>query len=48
MLGIGGLSRGVRSAMAEKRRDSHAAIAYDDPARAVTELPASAVYGKGR
>jgi hypothetical protein len=30
-----------------KEREKHASIAYGQPERPVTELPASVVYGKG-
>jgi hypothetical protein len=36
-----------RRAEAEKERQKHAAIAYDQPGSKLSELPASMVYGKG-
>jgi hypothetical protein len=33
---------------AEKERQKHAAIAYDQPGASVTELPASMVYGQAK
>jgi hypothetical protein len=47
MLGFGGLAKRHREAREDKDREHHAAIAYDPPAKAVTELPASMVYGQG-
>ena len=45
LLGIPKFGR-VRRELEEAERKKHAAIAYDQPNRAVTELPASMVYGK--
>ena len=36
-----------RGKKAEKEREDHASIAYDQGSQPVTELPASMVYGKG-
>jgi hypothetical protein len=44
LLGIPKLGR-ARREREEKERQKHAAIAYDQPARQVNELPASMVYG---
>jgi hypothetical protein len=38
----------VRREWADKERQKHASIAYDQPEQAVTSLPASVVYGKNR
>jgi hypothetical protein len=37
----------LRRAWEDTERQKHASIAYDQPTRPVTELPASLVYGKG-
>lgn len=47
LLGVGGMTRHAREARAQRQREAHASIAYDAPGQPVTELPASAVYGKG-
>lgn len=49
LLGISDLARERRERRglkAQKLRDQHAAIAYDEKSQPVTELPASMVYGK--
>ncbi|QEH32548.1 hypothetical protein OJF2_10250 [Aquisphaera giovannonii] len=38
----------MRAARQNQGRDAHAAISYDDPNKAVTDLPASMVYGRGQ
>jgi len=45
LLGLPIIGQG-RRARDEQERQKHAAIAYDQPDRSVTELPASMVYGK--
>jgi hypothetical protein len=47
LLGVGGITRHAREAREQRRREAHASIAYDAPGQPVTELPASAVYGRG-
>jgi hypothetical protein len=47
LLGVGGISRHVREAREQRRREAHASIAYDSPNQPVTSLPASAVYDRG-
>jgi len=45
LLGLPIIGQG-RRAREEQERQKHASIAYDQPDRSVTELPASMVYGK--
>jgi hypothetical protein len=49
LLGISDIARERRERRglkARKLREQHAAISYDENSKAVTELPASMVYGK--
>jgi hypothetical protein len=45
LLGLPKLGQ-IRRDREDKEREHHAAIAYDEPATKVSELPASMVYGK--
>jgi hypothetical protein len=45
LFGIGAVTRAHRQAREDKEKQQHASIAYDPPAQAVNELPASMVYG---
>ena len=45
LFGIGAATRAYREAREDKAKQQHASIAYDPPAQAVNELPASMVYG---
>jgi len=46
LLGVGGVTRHARQVRADRKRESHAMIAYDEGSAPVAELPASVVYGK--
>ena len=48
LLGFDGITRYFRESRDDKFRDAHAAISYDSASQPVTEVPATAVYGKGR
>jgi hypothetical protein len=46
LFGLGGISRHIRESREDKAREAHASISYDPSIKPVSEIPASAVYGK--
>jgi hypothetical protein len=48
LFGIGAISRHIRESHDDKAREAHASISYEAPPQPVNDVPAAAVYGKGR
>ena len=46
LFGFGGIARELRERREDQDRERHASISYDTSSKPVTQLPASAVYGK--